>query len=97
MQLIHKVKRSAFRAVGVAFLLCSSVSPVIAQGYAGTGLAKESLENFCQMGALQGVMGKTSTRHYVDTTLKGRFAMGNSTAQQYKNQINWFRSNCPAY
>lgn len=68
-----------------------------AQGYAGTGISNKVLEDLCQMGALLDATSNTSTRHYVDTTLKGRFATGNSTAQEYRNQLKWFRSNCPAY
>ena len=74
-----------------------AITPAIAQGYAGTGMSKETLENFCQMAALQGAMGNTSSRHYVDTILKGRFAMGNSTMSEYQNQSSWFANYCPAY
>jgi len=75
----------------------STIQPAVAQGYAGTGMSKEFLENFCQMAALQGATGNTSSRHYVDTTLKGRFAVGNSTMSEYQNQRRWFANNCPAY
>jgi hypothetical protein len=77
--------------------LAASVSPSYASGYAGTGFSKDALEGFCKLGALQEAAGSTSTRSYINTTLKGRFALGNSTAQQYRNQLQWFRDNCPAY
>jgi hypothetical protein len=99
MRVLQGAGERNVRAMPLLLLISFVFTPfsVYAQGYAGTGLSKDTLENFCQMAALQGAMGNTSSRHYVDTTLKGRFAMGNSTSQQYKNQLNWFRNNCPAY
>jgi hypothetical protein len=81
--------------VGIAFYTVSPL-PVYSQGYGGTGISLQRLEELCRAGALMGATGG-SGRNYIDTTLQGRYSMGNSTSQQYRNQINWFRSSCPAY
>jgi len=81
--------------VGIAFYTVSPL-PVYSQGYGGTGISLQRLEELCRAGALMGATGG-SGRNYIDTTLQGRYSMGNSTSQQYRNQINWLRSNCPAY
>lgn len=69
----------------------------LAQGYAGTGLSLQQMENLCQMAALGAAAGRVDPRDYIDKTLQGRFAVGNSTMSQYKKQKAWFQSNCPAY
>ena len=99
MSILQRVVNRNVLAMPLLLLISFIVTPfdAHAQGYADTGVSKATLENLCQMAALQGATGNTSSRHFVDTTLKGRFAIGNSTSQQYKNQLNWFRNNCPAY
>lgn len=54
-------------------------------------------EDFCKMGVMQGMMGATSTRQYIDTTLKGRYLKGITSNSEYKNEVRWFENNCPGY
>ena len=99
MSILQRAGERNVLAMPLLLLISFIVTPfdAHAQGYANTGTSQATLENLCQMAALQGASGNTSSRHYIDTLLKGRFALGNSTSQQYKNQLNWFRNNCPAY
>jgi hypothetical protein len=82
------------------FLLISfmfNLYAAYAQGYAGTGVSRESLEAICMSAVQTGTLQGRSTTEIVNIILRGRFAIGNSTNQEYRNQINWFRNNCPSY
>jgi hypothetical protein len=82
------------------FLLISFVfTPYAAhaQGYEGTGMSRESLETMCKNGVQIGVLNKKPTSNYVDNMLKARYILDKSTNQEYRNQKNWFRNNCPSY
>lgn len=82
----------------VSFLLSASFVPIAnAQSSVG-GVSLKQLSELCRGGAMMGAQGgNVASRNYIDTTLKGRYAMGNSTMEQYAAQKKWMQSNCPAY
>jgi len=81
----------------VLFVLAAYFVPTAkAQSTVG-GVSVRKLSDLCQMGVTLNATGQGSAKRYIETTLQGRFAMGLSTTQQYKAQMSWIRSNCPAY
>lgn len=75
MRILHKFK---FITAGTAVVILASF-PAYSQGHGGTGMPLKTLEQLCQAGAMIAAMGNVSTNHYINTTLKGRYSMGNST------------------
>jgi hypothetical protein len=87
------------------FLLISfmfNLYAAYAQGYAGTGVSRESLEAICKSAVQTGTLQGRSTTEIVNIILRGRLSINqirenNNANQEYRNQINWFRNNCPSY
>jgi len=81
------------RSLIVTFVLSTSFIPIANAQPSVGGLPLETMDKLCNMGAMLG----GGAKKYIDAVLQGRYAAGNSTTQQYKQQKNWMKSNCPVY
>ena len=66
--------------------------PAALASRANLGVSTEKLEELCRYASML-----DNPRRYLDALIQGRYAAGNSTIEEYRNQKNWMINNCPSY
>ena len=92
-------KNKTYALLGFLAVIIFSIISLFSSGTRtyNIGMEEQVLINLCDAGNLLEMSGSNTTRNYVDTVLKGRLQLGNSTKEEYKEQKRWFNSECIYY